>query len=145
MLQMLQSDGDRWPDKDDEVEVNYDWDLGKAIEKDRPVDREIAKEAENEVSAQTTSDKNIKTGKKKQVSAPKTSSSDLMKFVGLGTELLAGVLVGTLLGWAFNKFTGYHGPWALIVGVLLGAAAGFLNLYRAVTEGEEQENSGSSK
>ncbi len=144
MLQMLQSGDDRWSEEDDEV--NYDWDLGKVIEKDRPVNKEMA-QADHESSAQAASDKSIKTGKKKQETAPKSSSADLVRFLSLGTELLAGVLVGTLLGWAFNRLTGYQGPWAMMVGVLIGAAAGFLNLYRAVTESEkeEQKHRGSSK
>ncbi|MHB8840768.1 MAG: AtpZ/AtpI family protein [Candidatus Aquicultor sp.] len=145
MLQMLQSDDDRRPDEDDEV--NYDWEFGKVIEKDRPVNKETA-EAVNESSAQTATDKSIKTGKKKQETAPKSSSADLMRFVSLGTELAAAVFIGTFLGWAFNRITGYQGPWALVVGMVIGSIAGFLNMYRVITEEEqkeEQHKRGSSK
>lgn len=51
----------------------------------------------------------------------------------VGTELIAGVLVGALIGWFLDRWLG-TGPWLLIVFFCLGAAAGFLNVFRAARE-----------
>ena len=48
----------------------------------------------------------------------------------LSTELVAGVLVGAVLGWFLDRALGIS-PWGLIVFVLLGFTAGVLNLMRA--------------
>src|SRR5471032_2959784 len=48
----------------------------------------------------------------------------------LSTELVAGVLVGALIGWLLDRWLGIS-PWGLIVFVLLGFAAGVLNVMRA--------------
>jgi ATP synthase protein I len=48
----------------------------------------------------------------------------------MGTELVAGVFVGGLLGWALDKVLG-TAPILLIVCLLLGVAGGLLNSVRA--------------
>ena len=48
----------------------------------------------------------------------------------LSTELVAGVLVGAGLGWLIDRWLGIS-PWGLIVFLLLGFAAGVLNVMRA--------------
>jgi ATP synthase protein I len=48
----------------------------------------------------------------------------------LSTELVAGVLVGAVIGWLLDRWLGIS-PWGLIVFVLLGFAAGILNVMRA--------------
>jgi ATP synthase protein I len=48
----------------------------------------------------------------------------------LSTELVAGVLVGAAIGWLLDKWLGIS-PWGLIVFLLLGFAAGVLNVMRA--------------
>ncbi len=48
----------------------------------------------------------------------------------LSTELVAGVVVGALLGWLLDRWLGIS-PWGLIVFLLLGFAAGVLNVMRA--------------
>jgi ATP synthase protein I len=47
----------------------------------------------------------------------------------VGIELVAGLVVGLVLGWGFDRLFGTR-PWGLIVFFLLGAAAGMLNVYR---------------
>jgi ATP synthase protein I len=47
----------------------------------------------------------------------------------LSTELVAGVLVGAGLGWLIDRWLGIS-PWGLIVFLLLGFAAGVLNVMR---------------
>ena len=48
----------------------------------------------------------------------------------LSTELVAAVLVGAALGWLVDRWLGIS-PWGMIVFLLLGFAAGVLNVMRA--------------
>jgi ATP synthase protein I len=48
----------------------------------------------------------------------------------LSSELVAGVLVGAGLGWLVDRLLGIS-PWGLIVLLLLGFAAGVLNVMRS--------------
>jgi ATP synthase protein I len=48
----------------------------------------------------------------------------------LSSELVAGVVVGAVLGWLLDRWLGIS-PWGLIVFVLLGFAAGVLNVMRS--------------
>lgn len=45
------------------------------------------------------------------------------------SELVAGILVGTGLGFLLDRFFGTK-PWLLIIFMMLGMAAGFRNIYR---------------
>jgi ATP synthase protein I len=47
----------------------------------------------------------------------------------LSTELVAGVLVGAAIGWLLDRWLGLS-PWGMIVFLLLGFAAGVLNVMR---------------
>lgn len=49
----------------------------------------------------------------------------------LSSELVAGVLVGALLGWGIDRLLSIS-PWGLIVFLLLGFAAGVMNVMRSV-------------
>jgi ATP synthase protein I len=49
----------------------------------------------------------------------------------IGIELVVAIGVATGLGWAIDRWLGTR-PWAMIVLFFLGAAAGMLNVYRAV-------------
>jgi ATP synthase protein I len=57
-------------------------------------------------------------------------SSALGKAFQLSVELVAGVFVGGLMGWALDGWLGTS-PLFLLVFLLLGMAAGFLNVIRA--------------
>ncbi|MBC8287396.1 MAG: AtpZ/AtpI family protein [Nitrospinae bacterium] len=48
----------------------------------------------------------------------------------LGTELTVATFIGAMLGYGVDQFFGIR-PWGLAVGVVLGGAAGSLNVYRA--------------
>jgi len=57
--------------------------------------------------------------------------SSPFQFVGLGFELVVPLLVGLFGGQWLDRRLG-TAPWLLLVGVLLGAAAGGLNMYRRI-------------
>ena len=48
----------------------------------------------------------------------------------LGTELTVATFIGAILGYGIDRLFGIS-PWGLAVGVILGGAAGSLNVYRA--------------
>jgi len=47
----------------------------------------------------------------------------------LGTELTVATVIGGLLGYALDSFFGTK-PWGLVVGIVLGSAAGCLAVYQ---------------
>ncbi len=51
--------------------------------------------------------------------------------VRIGTEMLAAVIVGGGLGWAIDTYLLDSTPWGMVVGLILGAATGIRNAYRA--------------
>ena len=53
-------------------------------------------------------------------------------FSRIGTELLAGLLVGAGFGWTLDQWLSTK-PFFLIIFFLLGGAAGLLNLWRIVS------------
>lgn len=56
--------------------------------------------------------------------------SALARGFRLSTELVAGVIVGSLIGWLIDRWLGIS-PWGMIVFLLLGFTAGVLNVMRA--------------
>lgn len=62
-------------------------------------------------------------------SAAKNASAMARGF-RLSSELVAGVLVGGVIGWSLDRWLGIS-PWGMIVFLLLGFAAGVLNVMRA--------------
>ena len=73
-------------------------------------------------------------------SGSKSDPSALARGFRLSTELVAGVLVGAFIGWALDKWLGIS-PWGMIVFLLLGFAAGVINVMRAagVSSGPGQQ------
>ncbi|MEJ1157816.1 AtpZ/AtpI family protein [Prosthecomicrobium sp. N25] len=61
---------------------------------------------------------------------PRSSSTGYALAVRLGSEFIAAVLVGAGIGWSFDRFAG-TAPFGMIVFLLLGFAAGVLNVLRA--------------
>jgi ATP synthase protein I len=62
---------------------------------------------------------------------PKGDASAMARGLRLSTELVAGVIVGAAVGWALDRWLGIS-PWGFIVFLLLGFAAGILNVMRSV-------------
>tara|TARA_A100001011_G_scaffold190942_2_gene199608 strand:- start:70 stop:354 length:285 start_codon:yes stop_codon:yes gene_type:complete len=72
-----------------------------------------------------------------------TNSNDEKKasFMGnafkLGTELVAAVAVGTIIGFILDSWFGTK-PWLIIIFFFLGAAAGMLNVIRVANRMQKE-------
>lgn len=62
---------------------------------------------------------------------PSVSRSALGLAFRIGLELVVAVVVGTVIGWAFDVWLGTR-PWLAILFFFLGVAAGMVNVWRAV-------------
>ncbi len=56
----------------------------------------------------------------------------------LGTELIAAVAVGTIIGFILDSWFDTK-PWLIIIFFFLGAAAGMLNVIRAANKMQKEE------
>ena len=56
----------------------------------------------------------------------------------LGTELVAAVVVGTIIGFILDNWFGTK-PWLIIIFFFLGAAAGMLNVIRAANKMQKED------
>lgn len=63
---------------------------------------------------------------------PAHATSGLGFALRIGVELVGGLIVGGGLGLLLDRWLGTT-PWLMVLFFLLGAAAGFLNVYRTVT------------
>jgi ATP synthase protein I len=66
--------------------------------------------------------------------APSQDAADRTGFtrgLKLSGDFVGGVVAGFAVGWVFDKLTGWS-PWGLIVFLLLGFAAGVLNVLRSI-------------
>lgn len=75
--------------------------------------------------------------RQEEAKKPKSSSSDrsnsgLNLAMRIGVELVAALIVGVGIGLLLDHWLGTK-PWLMVVFFLLGAAAGFLNVYRVVS------------
>lgn len=60
----------------------------------------------------------------------KSRASAMARGFQLSSELVAGVVVGALIGWGIDRLLSTS-PWGLIVFFLLGFTAGLINLIRS--------------
>ncbi|HTV89745.1 MAG TPA: AtpZ/AtpI family protein [Stellaceae bacterium] len=60
-----------------------------------------------------------------------TSGGALGFGLRVSIEMVSALVVGVGLGWLADHFAGTR-PWGIIAGFLLGSAAGFVNVFRAV-------------
>ena len=56
--------------------------------------------------------------------------------VRVGTDLLAALIVGGVLGWLIDTYLLGSTPWAMVVGLILGLGAGIRNAYRTAQRWE---------
>jgi ATP synthase protein I len=83
-----------------------------------------------------------KAGLDKAPSGPAPPLSLASSALRVATELIAGVIVGGFIGWWIDRHF-KTSPWGLIGFLLLGTAAGTLNLIRAVQRMNAQLGAGS--
>lgn len=57
----------------------------------------------------------------------------LARGMRIGTEFVAAILVGAGIGFAIDRLVG-NAPWAMLAFLMLGFAAGILNVIRVVAE-----------
>ena len=62
----------------------------------------------------------------------------LFTYGNLGVEMLVAVLMGAFGGYLLDRWL-HTSPWLLIVGFILGSAAGFRNIFRLMTSEEKKE------
>ena len=76
---------------------------------------------------------------KKQVLSDKEKRGSFMgNAFKLGTELVAAVGVGTIIGFILDSWFGTK-PWLIVIFFFLGAAAGMLNVIRAANRMQEKD------
>lgn len=67
------------------------------------------------------------------------TSSSVAQAMKLSSEFIAGIVVGGVIGWSLDRFVGTT-PWGMIIFLLLGFAAGTLNVLRAAGYVADQGN-----
>ena len=76
--------------------------------------------------------------KKKILSNNEKRGSFMGQAFKLGTELVAAVVVGTIIGFILDSWFGTK-PWFIITFFFLGAAAGMLNVIRTAKRMQKEE------
>ena len=76
--------------------------------------------------------------KKLKVEKENPQTSNIGQAFKLSTELVAAVLVGTIIGFILDNWFDTK-PWLIIIFFFLGAAAGMLNVIRAANKMQEEE------
>ena len=84
----------------------------------------------------------LKIAKSKLKKNPEIDDGKRGSFMGnafkLGTELVAAVAVGTIIGFILDSWFGTK-PWLIITFFFLGAAAGILNVIRAAKRMQKED------
>ena len=84
----------------------------------------------------------LKIAKSKIKNQNLSSSEKRGSFMGnafkLGTELVAAVVVGTIIGFILDSWFGTK-PWLIIIFFFLGAAAGIINVIRAANRMQKDD------
>jgi len=84
----------------------------------------------------------LKIAKSKISKQAQSDSEKKGSFLGsafkLGTELVAAVAIGTIIGFILDSWFGTK-PWLIIIFFFLGAAAGMLNVIRAANKMQKKE------
>ena len=76
--------------------------------------------------------------KKQIISENEKKGSFMGNAFKLGTELVAAVGVGTIIGFILDSWFGTK-PWLIVIFFFLGAAAGMLNVIRAANRMQEKD------
>lgn len=73
----------------------------------------------------------------KQKRPPNTHITNDFDAIRIGSEFIAGVLVGLLIGYSVDQYFGSK-PWGIILFLLLGIAASLRFVYRAMSRETNQ-------
>jgi len=65
--------------------------------------------------------------------------SDFVKYGNLGLEMLVSVLIGAGGGYLLDRYLNTR-PWLMIIGFILGVAAGFKNLFKLMNQEKDKKN-----
>ena len=76
--------------------------------------------------------------KKQVISDNEKKGSFMGNAFKLGTELVAAVGVGTIIGFILDTWFGTK-PWLIIIFFFLGAAAGMLNVFRTANRMQKED------
>ena len=76
--------------------------------------------------------------KKQIISENEKKGSFMGNAFKLGTELVAAVGVGTIIGFILDSWFGTK-PWLIIIFFFLGAAAGILNVFRTANRMQKDD------
>ena len=76
--------------------------------------------------------------KKQIISDNEKKGSFMGNAFKLGTELVAAVGVGTIIGFILDTWFGTK-PWLIIIFFFLGAAAGMLNVFRTANRMQKED------
>jgi ATP synthase protein I len=98
-----------------------------------PEDREAIRRRSEEIGRKLEALKSQRAKADRPAAQP--SQSDFGPAFKFAAELIVGVVVGGGLGWALDRQFG-TAPWLMIVLVILGFAAGLLNVVRAAQEAQ---------
>ena len=77
--------------------------------------------------------------KKQALSNSQKRGSFMGNAFKLGTELVAAVGVGTIIGFILDSWFGTK-PWLIIIFFFLGAAAGMLNVFRTANRMQKEDH-----
>lgn len=94
-------------------------------------DREPENSSLRDIASRLNKARGAQDGKTGQ-SADKGLQSSLGMGFRIGVEMVAAIAVGLGIGWLLDNWLG-TGPWLLVLFFFLGAAAGVMNVYRAIT------------
>jgi ATP synthase protein I len=97
-------------------------------------DREVLKQRASEIGSKLE-------GVKKRHEGPSAAGrgAAMGRGMRIATELVAGVLVGSVLGWYLDQWLGTK-PWLFILFFLLGTAAGMMNIIRQASQEKTPPN-----
>ncbi|MBM4350987.1 MAG: AtpZ/AtpI family protein [Deltaproteobacteria bacterium] len=70
---------------------------------------------------------------------PEKFMKDWFRYGGIGVEMLASVLIGALGGYGLDVLLNTR-PWLMIVGFVLGSAAGFRSIFRLINQDKEEKD-----
>ncbi len=76
--------------------------------------------------------------KKQLDNDPEKRGSFMGNAFKLGTELVAAVMIGTIIGFILDSWFDTK-PWLIIIFFFLGAAAGMLNVIRVATRMQKED------